>query len=105
MAHSKETEELFKLIPLKRLVQSLYFEKIVLKKGVFTGYFSAKSDSSFYHSPLFESILTFLQKNHPQVQMKEHNKKLTLIIKNIPTIKAAIHWLERIVNEQNKSVN
>ena len=101
----KETEELLQLIPLKRLAQSLYFEKIVLKKGVFTGYFSAKSDSSFYHSPLFESILTFLQKNHPQVQMKEHNKKLTLIIKNIPTIKAAIHWLERIVNEQNKSVN
>ena len=75
---------------------NLYFEKIVLKKGSFTGYFIANRESPFYQSPLFEKILRFLQQNHPHVQLKENNKKLLLTIRKIPTIKAAMHWLNKI---------
>jgi transcription-repair coupling factor (superfamily II helicase) len=75
---------------------NLYFEKIVLKKGSFTGYFIANRESPFYQSPLFEKILRFLQQNHPHVQLKENNKKLLLTIRKIPTIKAAMHWLIKL---------
>ncbi len=91
-----EAEELLQLIPLRRKAANLYFEKIVLKKGSFTGYFIANRESSFYQSPLFEKILRFLQQNHPHVQLKENNKKLLLTIRKIPTIKAAMHWLNKI---------
>ncbi len=91
-----ETEELIQLIPLRKKAANLYFEKIVLKKGSFTGYFIANRESSFYQSPLFEKILRFLQQNHPHVQLKENNKKLLLTIRKIPTIKAAMHWLNKI---------
>lgn len=92
----RETEELLQTIPLRRKAAELHFEKIVLKKGNFTGYFAGDSNSSFYQSELFNDILQFMQKNHPQVQMKEINQKLVLTIHKIPTIKSAMHWLEKI---------
>ncbi|MEG1555353.1 MAG: TRCF domain-containing protein, partial [Bacteroidales bacterium] len=91
-----ETEELLQTIPLRRKAMELCFEKIVLKKGNFTGYFIANVNSPFYQSELFTKILLFMQKNHPQVQMKEVNKKLMLMIRNVPTIKSAMHWLNKI---------
>lgn len=92
-----ETQELLQTIPLRSKARELYFEKVVLKKGNFTGYFIGDINASFYQSELFSKILLFMQKNHPQVQMKEINKKLMLTIKNVPTIKSAMHWLGKIV--------
>ena len=92
----REAEELIQLVPLRRKAASFYFEKISIKRNVFTGYFIANSDSPFYQSDLFSKILLFMQANHPQVQIKESNKKLILTIRNIPTIKAAMHWLEKL---------
>ena len=91
-----ETQELLQTMPLRWKAADLYFEKIVLKKGSFTGYFIGNSSSPFYQSELFSKILVFMQKNHPTVQIKEVNKKLLLTIKNIPTVKSAIHWLDMI---------
>lgn len=91
-----ETQELLQTMPLRWKAADLYFEKIVLKKGTFTGYFIGNCNSPFYQSELFSKILLFMQKNHPTVQIKEVNQKLILTIKNIPTIKSAIHWLEKI---------
>ncbi len=90
------TEELLQTIPLRQKASELFFDKIVLKKGNFTGYFIADISSSFYQSELFTRILQFMQKNHPQVQMKEINQKPVLTIHKVPTIKAAIHWLNKI---------
>ena len=78
-----ETQELLQTMPLRWKAADLYFEKIVLKKGSFTGYFIGNSSSPFYQSELFSKILVFMQKNHPTVQIKEVNKKLLLTIKNI----------------------
>lgn len=91
-----ETEELLQTIPLRRKAGELHFDKIVLKKGNFTGYFTGNSNSPFYQSQLFNDILLFMQNNHPQVQMKENHQKLMLTIHKVPTIKAAMHWLAKI---------
>ena len=92
----KVTEELLQTIPLRRKAATLFFEKIVLKKQSFVGYFIDNSDAAFYQSALFESILAFMQKNYPVVQIKEVNKKLTLSIKNVQTIHQALNWLNKI---------
>jgi len=91
-----ETQELLQTIPLRNKARELYFDKVVLKKGNFTGYFIGDINAPFYQSELFNKILLFMQKNHPQVQMKEINKKLMLTIKNVPTIKSAMHWMGKI---------
>ena len=36
------------------------------------------------------------RKNHPVVQLKEANHKLICSIHNIPTFKAAYHWLGKM---------
>ena len=81
---------------LVKNILALFFDKIVLKKGSFTGYFIADISSSFYQSELFTRILQFMQKHHPQVQLKEINKKPVLTIHNVPTIKSAMHWMGMI---------
>ena len=72
----RETEELMQTIPLRMLAADLHFEKIVLKKKVFHGYFTGNSHSPYFQSDEFGKFLLFMQANHPVVQLKEANHKL-----------------------------
>jgi len=90
------TRELLKIIPLRRSAIQLHFEKVILNNGNFTGYFTGNMNSPFFQSELFLSILDFLQKYHPQVEMKAVNSKPQLIIKNVKNVTEAMQWLERI---------
>jgi len=92
----RETEELMQTIPLRMLAADLHFEKIVLKKRTFHGYFTGNSQSRYFQSDEFGKFLLFMQMNHPVVQLKEANHKLVCSIHNIPTFKAAYHWLGKI---------
>lgn len=92
----RATQELMQTMPLRMLAGQLHFEKIILKKNTFTGYFIGNSSSKYFQSDAFGSVLTFLQANHPTIQLKEVNSKLLLIIHNTPTIKSAMHWLEKM---------
>ena len=92
----RETEELMQTIPLRMLAADLHFEKIVLKKKVFHGYFTGNSHSPYFQSDEFGKFLLFMQANHPVVQLKEANHKLVCSIHNIPTFKAAYHWLGKM---------
>ncbi|MBQ7550331.1 MAG: transcription-repair coupling factor [Bacteroidales bacterium] len=94
-----ETEELLKTIPLRRKAAHLYFEKIVLKQRMMIGYFIENSNAAFYQSQLFGNILTFIQNHYPYTQIKENNKKLTLYIKDVPTIQKALEWFNRMEAE------
>jgi transcription-repair coupling factor (superfamily II helicase) len=95
----KATQELLKTIPLRRIAADLYFEKIVLKKKLMVCHFIDNSESPFYQSVLFDNILSFMQRNFPKTQIKETNKKLTLVIQNVPTIEQALAWMERLQKE------
>ena len=88
------TEELLETIPLRRKAANLFFDKIVLKKKIFVGYFVDNTNAAFYQSSLFGEILSFMQKHYPTVQMKEVNQKLTLQIRDVATIQKALHWVE-----------
>ena len=91
-----KTEELMLSVPLRLLAGDLHFEKVVLKKKTFLGHFAGGSNSKYFQTEEFGRMLAFMQRNHPIVQLKEINHKLVFIIHNIPTIKAALHWLEKL---------
>jgi transcription-repair coupling factor (superfamily II helicase) len=90
------TKELLHIIPLRREAIRLHFEKIMLKQGRFTGYFTGNMSSPFFQSQLFMNILDFLQKYHPQVEMKAVNGKPQLVIKNVKSVEETMKWLGRI---------
>lgn len=91
-----ETDDLLQIVPLRRMAIDCYFDKITLKKKHFTGYFTGNMNAPFFQSEKFSKILAFMQKYHPLVEMKSINNKPQLIIKNIPNIKTAIMWLNKI---------
>jgi len=90
------TKDLLQIIPLRRKAILFHFEKIMLKQGNFTGYFTGNMNSLFFQSELFTQILNFLQKHHPQVEMKSVNNKPQLIIKNVKSVEEAMTWLSKI---------
>ena len=91
-----ETEDLLQIVPLRRLALENHFDRVTLKKKQFTGYFTGNMDAPFFQSEKFSKILSFMQKHHPQVEMKMVNNKPMLTIKNINNIKSAIVWLMKI---------
>lgn len=92
----QEAQELLQSVNLRRKAASLSMEKLSLKKDKMVCYFVPTANSPFYESETFTNVLTFMQKNHPKVQMQEHNSKAILTIHGVPTVKAALHWLSQI---------
>jgi transcription-repair coupling factor (superfamily II helicase) len=90
------TKDLLQVIPLRLVAIRFHFEKIMLKKGDFTGYFTGNMNSPFFQSELFTQILNLLQKHHPRVEMKAVNNKPQLIIKNVKSVEEAMGWLSKI---------
>jgi transcription-repair coupling factor (superfamily II helicase) len=75
---------------------SIGFEKITLKNKTMIACFVSNQSSDYYRSPLFAHILQYIQKHPKTFTVKEQNNKLTLSVKNIPTVRHAMEMLERL---------
>jgi transcription-repair coupling factor (superfamily II helicase) len=64
----------------------LGFERIVLKNNVMLVYFVGNQQSPYYSSPLFASILNYINASHGNMAVTEQNGKLLLKIRGINTI-------------------
>ncbi|WP_306617970.1 transcription-repair coupling factor [Chryseobacterium ginsenosidimutans] len=66
-----EARNLLKSVSLKWLAADIGFEKIVMKNGVFLGYFPSSAQDKFYQTDKFRHIITYLTQNPAQAQLKE----------------------------------
>lgn len=71
----EEAQNLLKSVALKWLAADIGFEKIVMKNGVFLGYFPQNPQDKFYQTDKFRHILDFLTRNPTQAQLKEKAAK------------------------------
>jgi transcription-repair coupling factor (superfamily II helicase) len=92
----QETQELLKIISLRREAIRLHFDKIVLRNNNFTGYFTGNMNAPFFQSERFAKMLDLLQKHHPRIEMKGVNGKPQFVIKNVKSVEEAIEWLRRV---------
>lgn len=67
----KEAVNLLKSVALKWLAADIGFEKIVMKNGVFLGYFPANPQDKFYQTDRFRHIISYLTQNPAEAQLKE----------------------------------
>lgn len=67
----KEVVNLLKSVALKWLAAEIGFEKIVMKNGIFLGYFPSNPQDKFYQTEKFRNIITYLTQNPAQAQLKE----------------------------------
>ena len=93
-------EELMRVVPLRRIGQSLGCEKIVLKQQRMTLYFVTQNDSPFYQSEAFGLLLDYVAHNPRRCQFREVNGKRSMVISDVSTIEEAVQILTSI-NKSN----
>ena len=93
-------EELMRVVPLRRIGQSLGCEKIVFKQQRMTLYFVTQNDSPFYQSEAFGLLLDYVAHNPRRCQFREVNGKRSMVIGDVPTIEEAVQILTSI-NKSN----
>ena len=92
-------EELMRVVPLRRIGQSLGCEKIVLKQQRMTLFFVTQNDSPFYQSEAFGLLLDFVAHNPRRCKFREVNGKRSMVISDVPTIEEAVQ-LDTDINQQ-----
>ncbi|MCU7614278.1 transcription-repair coupling factor [Chryseobacterium sp. GMJ5] len=67
----EEAVNLLKSVALKWLAADIGFERIVMKNGVFLGYFPNNPQDKFYQTDKFRHMIDYLTQNSSQAQLKE----------------------------------
>ncbi len=96
-------EALLGIVRLKWLAVKLGIEKILLKNDLLIANFVSDSNSPFYRSRLFISIMNYVNSKSRRMSMKQKASKLSLTVNNVKTVNSAINVLNEIITDYNKS--
>ncbi|MDR0989102.1 MAG: transcription-repair coupling factor [Prevotellaceae bacterium] len=94
-----ETQELLRIVPLRRLAARLGAEKIHLKGGRMTLFFVSNPDSPFYQSTAFDKVIAFMMKQTRRCDLREQNHRRSMVIKEVPNVETAVSLLREILGE------
>ena len=96
-----EAINLLKSVELKWIAAEIGFDKIVVKNGVFLGYFPSNPQDKFYQSEKFRNIIAYLSKNPREATLKEKSGKegnqLMMRKENVQNVDEVNAVLERIL--------
>ena len=95
-----ETEELLRIVPLRRLAARLGTEKVFLKGSRMTLFFVSNLDSPYYQSLAFGKIIAYMMKYTRRCDLREQNGKRSMVVKDITTVEEAVAVLQEIVAMQ-----
>ena len=89
-----QADDLINSMRLKWKAQEIGLERLILKKGLLSGYFIADQENAYYQSEKFSHVLKWVQLSEGKVELKEKETRqglrLRLAIKNINTIPEAL---------------
>ena len=92
-----ETEELLRIVPLRRLAARLGAEKVFLKGGRMTLFFVSNPDSPYYQSQAFGKVIAYMMKYTRRCDLREQNGKRSMLVKDVPTVEEAVATLQEMV--------
>lgn len=92
-AFPPEATALLDIVRIRMQAVRLAMEKIVLKQNRMICYFVGDRQSPFYTSPLFTSLLSYIQGQPLEVQLKQTHEKLMLSFPGIRDTAAALKVL------------
>lgn len=96
-----EAVNLLKSVELKWIAEEIGFDKIVVKNGVFLGYFPSNPQDKFYQSDRFKHIINYLSRNQHEAKLKEKHStegnQLMMRKENVQNIYEVNALLERIL--------
>ncbi len=91
-----EVRELFDTVRLRWMAKKLGFERIIFKNRKLRCYFLLNQKSGFYDSPVFANMMTWVQKNHQRVNLKESNKHLIMVFDDVRKMHKARELLQQV---------
>lgn len=97
----KQAKNLLKSVELKRLAAEIGFEKLVVKNGVFLGYFPGNPQDKFYQSEKFRNIIAYLTQDPKEATLKEKNNQLMMRKDNVKNVDEVNLVLGRILGSKN----
>ncbi len=93
-----ETEELLRIVPLRRLAARLGAEKAFLKAGRMTLFFVSNPDSPYYQSQAFGRMIDYMMLYTRRCDLREQNGKRSMVIKDVTNVETAVSVLREIVS-------
>ena len=96
----KETEELLRIVPLRRLAARLGVEKVFLKGGRMSLFFVSNPDSPYYQSQAFGKVIAYMMKYTRRCDLREQNNKRSMLVKDVKTVEEAVCVLQEVVAMQ-----
>jgi transcription-repair coupling factor (superfamily II helicase) len=90
-------QALLDIVRIKWIATQIGIEKILLKNNLLIAYFVSDPGSQFYHSPLFVSIMNYVNRKQKQMSMKQKATKLSLTINDVNSVQTAIRVLKEIL--------
>ena len=86
------------VVALRRLGKRLGCEKIVLKQGQMMMQFVSNSQSPYYQSKAFGSMLNYIATHARQCDLKEIKGRRLMHVNNITTVTDAVRVLREIAD-------
>jgi len=87
---------LLDLVRLKWVASETGIEKIILKNNTLVANFVTDPSSQFYRSPLFHSVMNFVNRKQGSMTVKQNNNKLSLTVRDVSSVAQAIALFNRI---------
>lgn len=93
-----ETEELTRIVPLRRLAKRMGIEKVILKADRMTLYFVSNLESPYYQSKAFGKVIEYMAKYPRNCNLREQNRKRSMVMKEIHDVASAVSVLQEMVS-------
>lgn len=100
-----QASSLLDIVKIKWIAVKLGIEKVFLKNDIMIAYFISDPDSGFYRSSRFVTIMNYVNMHYKNMKMKQKDKRLSLTITNIRSVKTAISILKEIDEFQHAGRN
>lgn len=92
----KAVQDLMETVRLRWQAEELGIEKLVLKGAQMKCYLLPSSKDTYYSSPIFGSIMKFVQLHPKSCKIKEHKNRLILSVDQVLNIQKAQHLLKEM---------
>lgn len=89
----RETKELLRIVPLRRMAARLGVEKVFLKGGRMTMFFVLNPESPYYQSRAFGKMIAYMAKYTRRCDLRDQNNRRSMIVKDVKTVEEAVSVL------------
>lgn len=93
----RETEELLRIVPLRRMAARLGIERMTLKGERMVLYLVSNEKSPYYQSAAFGKLINYMMKYTRRCNLRDQNGKRSMIVKQVPNLEEAVAVLQEMV--------